>query len=325
MALTSPKGVPYRQGTGLVGTLTEREREVLSLLMDGGSNAAVAAVLGISPHTVRTHVHRVFTKMGVHSRVEAAAVAAVEGLTSYSTSVTATTVELRALRLLVVGDPAPVSGRLQAALRNADMDLLAHVLDADHAVTAVERYRPDLVLVEDTRPGAPAALALCAAVKERPDPRRLVVLAERDDDTLLRALIAGADGYAAGFLGTGDVLNVIRRVDAGELVVPDDMRDALLRGLVSHAQQVGRAIGGLMCLTPRERQVVGLLARGGDRRSVADALAVSVDTARTHIQHVLAKLGVRSQLEAVALATRLGIAEHVDSRQRIRRATTSGR
>lgn len=295
-----------------VDTLTERERDVLRLLMDGRSNASIAQALGISLNTVRTHVHRVLTKLGVCTRVEAAAVGRREGLASpwASTPEAAGDSRPQAVRILAVGDLPPGCGGLQAVLPQEDLMLLAHVLEVDRAVAAVEHYRPDVALIGDAQPGASRTIGLCPAVKRLSDPPSVLVLGECDDTTLARALVAGADGYATPALGCHDILRAIRGVHAGEVFVPDDMRDALLRGLLSTARETRHAVAALMQLTRRERDVLALLAHGSDRRSVAVALAVSPETARTHIQHVLDKLGVHSQLEAVALATRLGLGAH---------------
>lgn len=185
---------------------------------------------------------------------------------------------------------------------------LTVVGQADDLTSAIEltrRYRPDVVLLSLDLPGleptGPIRLVEQAAV--------LAVGERASEDALLRAVRAGMHGYATKDMELGALVAAVRGVDNGEAVIPPVMLPTLLRQLVERDRAAHRALQLSSRLTRREREVLELLVDGCDHRTVADVLVISPQTARTHIQNVINKLGVHSRLEAVALAAEHGLAE----------------
>ena len=197
----------------------------------------------------------------------------------------------------------------------ADEDLLfrsalAVVLeDEGHEVVAqagsVEDARPhvagaDLVIASSSLVVGGRLLARLAA---RPGPRLLVLSATRDHERLLEALEAGAQGYLGKDGALPDLLEGIATVLRGEAFVPPVMLGGLLHELV----QRRRTDAGPGPLSRREREVLELLAQGHGQAEIARTLVISPQTARTHIQKVIGKMGAHSRGEAVALAVQHGL------------------
>jgi DNA-binding NarL/FixJ family response regulator len=133
---------------------------------------------------------------------------------------------------------------------------------------------------------------------------RLIVLAEpHDENALDLAVDLGASGFLTKDAPLSDLFGAIRSVNGGETVIPPRQLGGVLRRLQRRrpSDHYGQ---GTTRLTRRERQVLALLGQGADDRAIAQKLVISPQTARTHIQHALPKLGVHSRREAAALVAR---------------------
>ncbi|HYY44071.1 MAG TPA: response regulator transcription factor, partial [Actinomycetota bacterium] len=135
------------------------------------------------------------------------------------------------------------------------------------------------------------------------------VLAERsdDDDALMEAVDAGADGFITKGRSMEELVEAMRRAWKGEVVIPPDMLGGLLARLTRRNKKQEEALEKVARLTPREREVLALLLEGADNEAIARELVISPETARTHVQNLMSKLGAHSRLEAVAFAMQSGI------------------
>jgi DNA-binding NarL/FixJ family response regulator len=214
----------------------------------------------------------------------------------------------RPVRVLIADGHSLFREALATALSmHADVEVVAEAGDGVEAVAAASRSQPDVaVLAADLSryDGVRAA----AMIRERLRACRIVVLAEENDhETLADAVHAGANGYLTKASPLTDLVDAIRAVHRGDTLVPAPMLGELLARLIDRRREQDEAMRRIRRLTPREREVLGLLANGGDNDSIAAALVISPQTARTHIQNVLVKLGVHSRLEAAALAIQNGL------------------
>ncbi len=120
---------------------------------------------------------------------------------------------------------------------------------------------------------------------------------------------------ASGFLTKGspltELLDAVHAVHAGDTLVPPRMLGSLLQRLIHRRREQDDAVRQLSKLTRRERQVLGLLAGGADNDRIAQALVISPETARTHVQHVLSKLGMHSRLAVAAFVVANGLADEL--------------
>jgi RNA polymerase sigma factor (sigma-70 family) len=149
------------------------------------------------------------------------------------------------------------------------------------------------------RTGAEAVAALRAY---RPDAAVVFLSADDSDEVILAALEAGASGYLVKSSGGADVAGAVRRAAEGEILIPARQLAALLTRRRQQARQQADQSRRLASLTPREREILGLMAEGMDNREIAQRLSISYATVRSHVRHLLGKLGARSKLEAVVRA-----------------------
>lgn len=188
-----------------------------------------------------------------------------------------------------------------------DLEVVGEARDGHEALSEVERLRPDVAIVDQGLPNCDG-IRTTALIQQRCPECRVVVVSEDDD---VRALIAALEAGARGFLtkdhALSDLIQAARAVYGGETFVPRRMLGSLITRLLHRRREQDEAYRRLSRLTRREREVLALLAQGGDNHAIAQRLVISPQTARTHIQNVLAKLEVHSRLEAAAFAARNGI------------------
>jgi DNA-binding NarL/FixJ family response regulator len=190
----------------------------------------------------------------------------------------------------------------------AEIDVVGEADDTTSTLASCFRLEPSLALISAGLPGPGGALGVCAQIMDTPELQTLtLVLSEvEDEEHMFAALEAGALGYVTSRSGVAQLLEDLRGVLRGEARVPAQMLGAVLRSLVSRQRRGSELLDRYADLSRRERQVLGLLARGLDHVQIAEALVISAETARTHIQRVLTKLGVHSRLEAATLAIEQG-------------------
>lgn len=195
----------------------------------------------------------------------------------------------------------------EALAADERVEVVASAGDARGVFLQVQRTTPDVVALAGS--GLGPLSRLCGAIASvEPAPRVLVVDGTGDEDALLDAIEAGVDGYVTSGSGIADVIGAVRALASGESVVPPVMLGPLLRKLIRRHREASAAVGQLAALTPREREVLTLLVEGLDDERMAARLFISPDTARTHVQRILRKLGVHSRKEAVALVADNGLA-----------------
>ncbi len=159
----------------------------------------------------------------------------------------------------------------------------------------------DVVLLDADLPGN-AAVHLCEELSGRADAPRVVMLSRRSEPgRIADSVRAGAAAWVRKEESLAYLLQVIRGVAVGEMWLPPAETEAVLRVLLQEHEQQRESDRLLASLTRREREVLACLADGAGRQDVAERLHLSANTVRTHLQNLMAKLGVHSTLEAVAL------------------------
>ena len=183
--------------------------------------------------------------------------------------------------------------------------------DREQAVARVVEASPHVIVVDAEIAGDTGVVA---AIRERmPSCKVLVVSAQDDAEVLVAAIEAGASGYLSKEAPLVDLISAMRTVCAGGTVVQPAMLSRLLMTLLARRDDRDEAFRRLARLTPRERQVMALIAEGADKFAIAAQLVISPHTARTHVQNVLAKLGVHSRLEATAFIVRTGVVRELET------------
>lgn len=210
--------------------------------------------------------------------------------------------------IVLVGAPRLFQAALAQALADdGDFEVLGVVDDAAAAETTCLRLRPAVAVI-DSAGGGRAAIRTCRAIKARAPRTRVLLTSEAEDpDLLVTGVQAGIDGFATREDTLADLVGAIRTVAGGEARIPPRMLGVLLRSLIERRREEEEAMERLALLTDREREVASLLVAGMNRDAIARELVISPETARTHVQRVISKLGVHSQLEAAAM-----LADHFD-------------
>ena len=188
-----------------------------------------------------------------------------------------------------------------------DFVVIAEAGDGQQAVAEAERVRPKVALLAMNLPNCNGARATALIKEKNPDCRVLVLTDEEDQTALVESVEAGANGYLTKDCPLAELIDATRAIHRGETLIPGRMLGTLLARLIRKGREQDEAFKRTSRLTKRERSVLALLADGADNDGIAQALVISPQTARTHIQNVLTKLGVHSRLEAAAFVRQNGI------------------
>jgi DNA-binding NarL/FixJ family response regulator len=200
------------------------------------------------------------------------------------------------IRLVLADAHAATLAGLRTALSGEPFEVVAEVADAEAAIEAALREMPDVCLLDADMPGGAAAAT--AEITRRLDGVDVVVLAsERDDQAMLGAVRAGAMGYLLKGMDPDRLRYAIIGVTNGEAAVPRTLVARLM--LEFRVRDRRRLLVGTARLTPREWDVLELLAAGAATRAIGETLGISEVTVRRHVSGVLAKLGVADRAAAV--------------------------
>jgi two-component system, NarL family, response regulator LiaR len=213
--------------------------------------------------------------------------------------------EREPIRVLVVDDHEVVRGGLRAFLELQDgIEVAGEAADGEQAIQAVARIRPDVVLMDLVMPRTDGIEALRVLRERSPDTRVIVLTSFLDEDKLLPALRSGAAGYLLKNAQPNEIARAVRAAYAGEAVL-----DPVVAARLVEALEAGGDDEPLDRLTPREREVLVLIGRGFPNKRIAQELRVSEKTVKTHVGHVLGKLGVVDRTQAAILAVRAGLVD----------------
>ena len=216
--------------------------------------------------------------------------------------------EAGSVRVMVANSQSLFREAVKAALESrTGMEVVAEACDGVQAVSEARRASPDVALVEAELPNGDGVRSTRLIRKAVPGCRVLVLSDRRDDLVLLNAVEAGASGYLTYDAPLTELIEATHALSTGGTFVPRDMIGDLLDELIRRRRAENEARERIVRLTPRERNVLSLLIEGADNDRIAQALVISPQTARTHVQNVLAKLEVHSRREAVAFVGGAGI------------------
>jgi DNA-binding NarL/FixJ family response regulator len=217
------------------------------------------------------------------------------------------------ITVLIVDDERTFGEALELALgREKDLQIVEVATDGNEAIRAVDLHRPDVVLMDVGMPGM-NGIEVTRRIKETDPDARIVILSGHEDEHLLaRAVQAGATGLLRKTEAVVDVASTVRRAHRGEALHPPDEVEGALRRLRHRRDRDDDAARRLERLTPRELEILSLMAEGRPPAEITSTLGMSPNTLRTHMQNVLTKLGVHSKMEALVLAIRHGKVATVD-------------
>jgi DNA-binding NarL/FixJ family response regulator len=215
----------------------------------------------------------------------------------------------RPVRILLADDqPLLRTGFRMVLGAEEDLDIVGEAGDGAEAVDLARRLLPDVVLMDIRMPRLDGVAATRAIVDARLPVRVLILTTFDLDEYVVGALRAGASGFLAKDVPAEDLVTAIRTVAAGEAVVaPRILKRLLDRFADSLPDPSSTPPKTLDSLTEREREVLVQVAKGLSNAEIAGALSVSETTIKTHVGHVLTKLGLRDRVQAVVLAYETGL------------------
>ncbi len=215
------------------------------------------------------------------------------------------------IRVLLVDDQALVRTGFRMILdETADITVVGEAADGPAAIAMARDTRPDVVLMDVRMPGMDGieATRRLRDGAEPADPPRVIILTTFDlDEYVFEGLQAGASGFLLKDTLAADLLAAVRVVAAGQAVAAPTVTRRLIQHFVGAAPARPRDEAPLRALTMREREVLTLVARGLSNREIADTLVLSQGTVKTHINRILAKLGLRDRIQAVILGYQTGL------------------
>jgi DNA-binding NarL/FixJ family response regulator len=213
-----------------------------------------------------------------------------------------------AIRVVVADDHPVVREGLRSFLASRPgLDVVGEAADADGLVDAADRLRPDVVLVDLMMPGG--GIEAIHRLQSLPDPPRALVLTSFvGDDQVIPSLRAGAVGYLLKDVDPADLEAAIRTVHGGGVLLDPSVAARVVDEVRTPPRRADDERDRLARLTPREREVLAALARGGSNRQIAAELYVSEKTVKTHVSAVLSKLRVADRTQAALFAVRHGLA-----------------
>ncbi|MFB9322826.1 response regulator [Cryptosporangium minutisporangium] len=216
------------------------------------------------------------------------------------------------VRLVVVDDQAMVRQGFAALLdAQPDLSVVGQASNGAEAVALARRVRPDVVLMDVRMPvmdGLEATRQILDGPAERP-PRVLMLTTFDLDDYVYAALRAGASGFLLKDAPMADLVQAVRVVAAGEALLAPSVTRRLIADFARRPATHRARPERLRVLTPRESEVLTLIARGLSNGEIAAALVVAEQTVKTHVGRILAKLDLRDRAQAVVLAYEAGLVE----------------
>ena len=211
------------------------------------------------------------------------------------------------LRILVADDHALVRRAMIALLDGwEDIEIVGEAADGAEVVRLAEETRPDVVLMDLEMPRVDGVTAIKRIKEKKLRSKVLVITSYGDEDLVLSAVRAGANGYLLKTTMPDELLAAIWEVHNGGAPLDPAITSFVLRGLSGHIAEDEALAPDL---TDRELTVLGLLAKGYSDRSIAEKLSISVRTVTTHVQSILKKLGVENRTQAALYALRQNLAD----------------
>jgi DNA-binding NarL/FixJ family response regulator len=216
------------------------------------------------------------------------------------------------IRILIVDDHAVVREGLRSFLELQDgLQVAGEAADGAEAIALAAELHPDVILMDLVMPGLDGVSAMRALRHGAPDARVIVLTSFLDEERLLPALQAGAAGYLLKNVAPPELADAIRAAHRGEAIIDPTVAARLLNALSAGDRIQSPEPDHL---TARELQVLELIVGGRSNKRIALELGIAEKTVKTHVGHVLAKLGVTDRTQAALMAVREGLVSEPASR-----------
>lgn len=212
------------------------------------------------------------------------------------------------IRVMLVDDDELMRTGLHAVLSSDEgIEVVEEAGDGEQAVRRASRSRPEVVLMDVRMPGRDGISATPDLIAAVPEAKVVILTTFEEDEYIHGALRAGASGFLLKRTSPEELTTAVHRVAAGEALLSPSVTRRVIEQMASRPLSRPGEDPRLDDLTPREREVLELIARGLSNREIAAQLVVEETTVKTHVKRVLAKLGVRDRVHAVIVAYETGV------------------
>jgi DNA-binding NarL/FixJ family response regulator len=204
------------------------------------------------------------------------------------------------LRVMLVDDHGFVRSAIRQALTAPDVEVVGEAPSAEEALRIAPELKPDVMLIDIDLPGMNGLRLLRELRPRLPDSKFVMLTVSTSQADVLEAMRLGAVGYLTKDLDSDALLRAIRGVRDGDLAMPRKLAARTMRDLVDNAgsRVMERGTPGLDSLSPREEEILRLLADGMTDREIGEGLTISTRTVETHVSNILRKLDSRNRAEA---------------------------
>jgi DNA-binding NarL/FixJ family response regulator len=212
----------------------------------------------------------------------------------------------KTLRVLLADDHALVRAGLRALLSELPgVEVIAETGDGLEAVRLVRERKPDIALMDISMPGLNGLDAAARIAHDHPSTRIIIVSMHGDDESVRRALVAGASGYLLKNADRGELEMALRAVARGDKWLSPSLTTRVVAAFTQEARGSGE--GPLAALTPRQREVLQLVAEGYSNKEIAGRLEVALKTVETHRTELMERLGIHGVAGLVRYAIQVGL------------------
>ena len=210
------------------------------------------------------------------------------------------------IRVLIADDEALVRGGFRMILEaQSDVEVVGEAADGDEVVRLSEELHPDVVLMDIRMPGTDGLAATKRLLDREGAPRVLILTTFDLDEYVYEAMKTGASGFLLKTVPARELAAAVRGIASGNILVSPEITRRLIREFVARPRQL-EASRLAPPLTNREREVLRLIAQGFSNGEIAESLSLTEATIKTHVNRILAKLGVRDRVQAVVFAYESG-------------------
>lgn len=210
------------------------------------------------------------------------------------------------LQVLIVDDHPLFRKGMRALLESMeDMQVAGEAQTGQEAIDFADQLQPDIILMDLQLPGGSGLDATREIVRVSPHVQILVVTLFEDDDSIFAALRAGARGYILKDTDEGEMIRAIRAVGNGEAIFSPSIANQLMEYFSTSRTKIPEEV--FPELTNREREILGLIAKGESNQDIADRLSISLKTVRNHVSNIYSKLMVADRAQAVIKAREGGL------------------
>lgn len=210
------------------------------------------------------------------------------------------------ITLLLVEDYALIRAGMRALINNLpDVEVIAEARDGREALSLIENHRPDIVLMDLALPTVDGREATAAITQQYPEVRVIILSMHTDQEDVVAALLAGAVGYVPKFASDGELKQAIEAVMSGQTYLSPHVS----HHLAAYIRQEEQAPHKVEPLTPRQQEVLKLIADGRSTKEIAADLNISIKTAEAHRANIMERLDIRDVAGLVRYALRMGLVD----------------